>query len=82
MTEEDLDVVVGERAVVVQDLVEGVAERAGVGLAQTASLIGRVAVVLVVGDRALAKLLQTSPTQTVFTMVMKATSHTSQVIIL
>lgn len=28
------------------------------------------------------KLLQTSPTQTVFTMVMKATSHTSQVIIL
>lgn len=53
MTEEDLDVVVGERAVVVQDLVEGVAERAGVGLAQTATLIGRVAVVLVVGDRAL-----------------------------
>lgn len=53
MTEEDLDVVVGERAVVVQDLVEGVAERAGVGLAQTATLVGRVAVVLVVGDRAL-----------------------------
>lgn len=53
MTEEDLDVVVGERAVIVQDLVEGVAERAGVGLAQTATLVGRVAVVLVVGDRAL-----------------------------
>ncbi len=50
MTEKNLDVVVGERAVVVDDLVEGVAEGPCVGLAQAASLIRGVAVILVVGD--------------------------------
>ncbi len=50
MTEQNLDIVVGERSVVVEDLVEGVAESPCVGLAQAAALIRSVAVVLVVGD--------------------------------
>ncbi len=53
MTEQNLDIVVGKHTVVVKNLIEGVAEGACVGLAQTASLIGGVAVVLVVRDCAL-----------------------------
>ena len=53
VTQQDLDVVLGKRAVVVHDLVESIAEGPGVGLAQPASLVGCIAVVLVVGESTL-----------------------------
>ena len=51
MAEHHLDVMVGgDNAVVVENLVEGVAQDAGVGLGQTAPLRGGVAVILVIDD--------------------------------
>ena len=53
MAGQQVEGVVAERAVVGQQLVERVAQRAGVGLAEASALLGRVAVLLVVDQRAL-----------------------------